>query len=123
MACAELPPVSTAELASYVYVYTWVPILPNVPWFPFAIIATNNKFQASWVFAQWRIIHEACAELGLRLAGHVSDGDSRLRMPMWTGMSRNEDACPAFERTWAPSKTIHIAALEHCSSDFSFSNQ
>lgn len=28
----------------YVYVYTWVPILPHAPWFPFAIIATNNKF-------------------------------------------------------------------------------
>ena len=31
-------------LANYVYVYTWVPILPHAPWFPFAIIATNNKF-------------------------------------------------------------------------------
>ena len=31
-------------LAGYVYVYTWVPILPHAPWFPFAIIATNNKF-------------------------------------------------------------------------------
>ena len=67
------------ELASYVYVYTWVPILKNAPWFPFAIIATNNKFLASWVFDKWRIIHKACAELGLRLAGHVSDGDARLR--------------------------------------------
>jgi hypothetical protein len=24
-------------LAGYVYVYTWVPILPHAPWFPFAI--------------------------------------------------------------------------------------
>ena len=68
-----------SELASYVYVYTWVPILPNTPWFPFAIIATNNKFNASWVFEKWRLIHTACAELGLCLAGHVSDGDARLR--------------------------------------------
>jgi hypothetical protein len=31
-------------LAGYVYVYTWVPIVPHAPWFPFALIATNNKF-------------------------------------------------------------------------------
>ena len=39
----ELIKAKTA-LAGYVYVYTWVPILPHAPWFPFAIIATNNKF-------------------------------------------------------------------------------
>jgi hypothetical protein len=39
----------TRELAGYVYVWTWVPILEHAPWFPLAIIATNNKFDASWV--------------------------------------------------------------------------
>ena len=63
------------SLAPYVYVYTWVPILPNVPWFPFAIIATNNKFDGEWLFSKWRLMHRSCAELGLMLAGHVSDGD------------------------------------------------
>ena len=67
------------ELAAYVYVYTWVPILPHAPWFPFAIIATNNKFDASWVFTKWRLIQESCSGLNLALAGHVSDGDARLR--------------------------------------------
>ena len=35
---------ANTALAGYVYVYTWVPIMPHAPWFPFAIIATNNKF-------------------------------------------------------------------------------
>ena len=32
------------SLAGYVYVYVWIPILPGAPWFPFAIVATDNKF-------------------------------------------------------------------------------
>ena len=67
------------SLANYIYVYTWVPILPNSPWFPFAILATDNKFDNEWVFDRWRLMHESCAELELNLAGHISDGDSRLR--------------------------------------------
>ena len=39
----------TRELAGYVYVWTWVPILEHAPWFPLAIIATNNKFDSGWV--------------------------------------------------------------------------
>ena len=67
------------SLANYVYVYSWVPVLPHAPWFPFAILATDNKFDNEWVFDRWRLMHEECAALGLNLAGHVSDGDSRLR--------------------------------------------
>ena len=66
-------------LAGYVYVYTWVPVLPGAPWFPFAIIATDNRFDNEWVFARWRLMHTACSELELPLAGHISDGDARLR--------------------------------------------
>jgi hypothetical protein len=66
-------------IASTVYVYTWVPILKNAPWFPFAIIASDNKFDNAWVFNKWRLMHIVCGELGLPLAGHMSDGDARLR--------------------------------------------
>ena len=66
-------------IASTVYVYTWVPILKNAPWFPFAIIASDNKFNNAWVFEKWRLMHVVCGELGLPLAGHISDGDARLR--------------------------------------------
>mmetsp|Transcript_47432 Transcript_47432/g.124988 ORF Transcript_47432/g.124988 Transcript_47432/m.124988 type:complete len:285 (-) Transcript_47432:325-1179(-) len=67
------------KLAGYVYVYTWIPILPGAPWFPFAMVATDNKFDNLWVFERWRVIHEGCKLYGLNLAGHISDGDSRLR--------------------------------------------
>jgi len=71
--------VKTETLAAYVYVYVWIPILPNAPWFPFAIVATDNKFDAAWVFERWRIIHRGCQRYKLPLAGHISDGDARLR--------------------------------------------
>ena len=57
-------------MAGYVYVYTWVPILPHAPWFPFAIVATDNKFDNNWVFDRWRIIHRGCAAVCLNLAGY-----------------------------------------------------
>ena len=66
-------------LASYVYVYTWIPILKNAPWFPFALVASDNKFKNGWVMEQWRLMHKSAQNHGLRLAGHVSDGDARLR--------------------------------------------
>jgi hypothetical protein len=42
-------------------------------------VATDNRFDAAWVFERWRIIHRGCERYELRLAGHISDGDSRLR--------------------------------------------
>ena len=69
----------TVTLAAYVYVYVWIPILPNAPWFPFAMVATDNKFDHAWCLDKWKIIWKGCAENGLLLAGHISDGDARLR--------------------------------------------
>ena len=71
--------VKTETLAAYVYIYVWIPILPSAPWFPFAIVATDNKFDHEWVFQRWRIIHRSCERYSLPIAGHVSDGDARLR--------------------------------------------
>ena len=80
MSIEELQKLIKSEtLAAHVYVYVWIPILPNAPWFPFAIVATDNRFDAGWVFARWRIIHRGCKRYELPLAGHISDGDSRLR--------------------------------------------
>ena len=42
------------EVARYVYVYTWVPVAKHAPWFPFLMIATDNKFDGSWVWDKWR---------------------------------------------------------------------
>ena len=49
-------------IASTVYVYTWVPVLKNAPWFPFAIIASDNKFNNAWVFEKWRLMHVVCGD-------------------------------------------------------------
>jgi hypothetical protein len=95
------------SLAAYVYVYTWVPILKNAPWFPFAIIATDNKFDASWVFERWRIIQTSCAQLELLLAGHVSDGDARLRKCDF----RINFGSNSLEQGWC--KAVHGSKLHH----------
>ena len=68
------------EVARYVYVYTWVPVAQHAPWFPFILIATDNRFNATWVWERWRKLHKLCADAGLRLVAHASDGDSRLRL-------------------------------------------
>ena len=44
------------------------------------MIATDNKFDGSWVWDKWRWLHDACAKQGLNLVAHASDGDSRLRL-------------------------------------------
>lgn len=31
-------------VARYVYTYTWVPTAKHAPWFPFIILASDNKF-------------------------------------------------------------------------------
>ena len=70
-------------IATYVYVYTWVPAVKHAAHVPFAIVATDNTFKSPWVWKQWRSLHEHCARAGLLLAGHVSDGDGRLRECMF----------------------------------------
>ena len=68
-----------AGLATYTYVWTWVPQLPHAPYFPIIWIASNNRFDAGWVWDWWMWLHtEGCA-LGLKSIGYVSDGDGRLR--------------------------------------------
>lgn len=51
-------------IACYVYVYTWVPILPHAPHVPFAIVATDNTFDGKWVWQQWRRLHQLTSDLG-----------------------------------------------------------
>ena len=41
-------------IANYVYVYTWVPVLPHAPHVPFCIVATDNCFNGKWVWDTWR---------------------------------------------------------------------
>ena len=39
-----------AGLATYVYVWTWVPQLPHAPYFPVLWIPSNNRFDAAFVW-------------------------------------------------------------------------
>ena len=69
----------TKGLATYVYVWTWVPQVPGAPYFPVFWIASNNRFDAQqvWVWQMW--LFREGAKAGLSCIGDVSDGDARLR--------------------------------------------
>jgi hypothetical protein len=89
------------SLANYVYVYTWVPILPHAPHVPFCIVATDNCFEGKWVWEQWRVMHQLFAARALKCIGHVSDGDSRLRLcDFWLLLycNRKADWCTSSAR-------------------------
>ena len=93
-------------IAGYVYVYVWIPILKGAPWFSFAMVATDNKFDNQWVFDRWRIIHKGCEMYSLPLAGHISDGDARLRKNDY----RINNATNSSEQSWYQSHYF----LKHC---------
>ena len=109
----------TKTLAAYVYVYVWVPILAGAPWFPFAMVATDNKFDAEWVFQQWRTIMRGCKLHCLNLAGFVSDGDSRLRKDDFrvnnpTNACKQLDwyqVCPQPPSISPPKKTLGVLTI------------
>jgi hypothetical protein len=82
-------------VARYVYVYTWVPTAKHAPWFPFIMLASDNKFTGEWAWRMWRKLHKACAFIkhevtspalpwhgvtSLPLTWHGSDGDARMRL-------------------------------------------
>lgn len=67
------------DVASYLYVWSWVPCLKHGPIFPLRVEITNNKFDRYDVFDWWRQLDVACAEHDLNLLGHVHDGDARCR--------------------------------------------
>ena len=88
-------------IANYVYVYTWVPVLPHAPHVPFCIVATDNCFTGKWVWDTWRTMHKLFAAHGLKCFGHISDGDSRLRLcdfMLLMGANATEDWCASSHR-------------------------
>ena len=68
------------NIARYVYVYTWVVTAKHAPWFPFIMLATDNKFTGTWCWLMWRKLHDAFARVRLKQTWHGSDGDSRMRL-------------------------------------------
>lgn len=67
------------SLARYVYVRTLVPQLHEAPYLPIFMVATNNKFDARWVWQWWEFIMAEAQENGVNIIGFNFDGDSRLR--------------------------------------------
>ena len=80
-----------AGLATYVYVWTWIPQLPHAPYFPVIWIASNNRFDAGFVWDWWLWLHKEGRVLGLKSIGYVSDGDSRLRKADYEMNLHNSD--------------------------------
>jgi hypothetical protein len=85
----------------------------HAPWFPFLMIATDNKFDGSWVWDKWRWLHDACAKQGLNLVAHGSDGDSRLRLTdyvlnLFANRSLNGDWCSSSYTIDHPLFIIHL---------------
>ena len=58
-----------AGLATYVYVWTWIPQLPHAPYFPVIWIASNNRFDVGFVCDWWLWLHKEGHVLGLKSIG------------------------------------------------------
>jgi hypothetical protein len=66
-------------VARYVYVWSLVPQLPNSPYWPIFMVASNNKFTARWVYEWWEYIVQEAVLCEISLIGFNHDGDSRCR--------------------------------------------
>ena len=71
------------DVASYVYVWMWVPQVKHAPWFPLRVEITNNKFERYQIFDWWRELDLAIAKTSLICVGHISDGDACLCAAMF----------------------------------------
>jgi len=82
-------------------------LIEQTPWFPFAMVATDNRFDHAWVFDRWRVIHKGCEMYSLPLAGHISDGDARLAWRM-----RVQLLSPKKEWEIGPGLRVGVAHLD-----------
>ena len=70
---------SADDIATYVYIWLWIPQVEHAPWFPLRCEITNNKFDRFQIFDWWRELDVEFEKNDLLTIGHVSDGDARLR--------------------------------------------
>lgn len=108
-------------VARYVYIYTWVPTAKHAPWFPFIMLASDNKFTGEWAWRMWRKLHKACAVVRqnafgiarLPLTWHGSDGDTRMRladftMNLYANRDSNDGWCTGSYHIDHPLFIIHV---------------
>ena len=86
-ACADYGP---SGLATYVYVWTWIPLIPHAPYFPVFWIASNNRFNAAQVWSWWMWLFQEGQKAGIKCTGDVSDGDARLRRTQYEANKHNK---------------------------------
>ena len=65
--------------ATTLYVWELIPIMHRAPHIPLMIATHANDFTADDVLKTWKALWRICHEHGIKLLGHVSDGDSKLR--------------------------------------------
>ena len=76
---ALLKSCSADDIATYVYIWLWIPQVEHAPWFPLRCEITNNKFDRFQIFNWWRELDVEFEANDLLTIGNVSDGDARLR--------------------------------------------
>ena len=100
----------TKAIARYVYTYTWVPTAKHAPWFPFIMLASDNKFTGEWCWSMWRRLHKACAALSVPQTWHGSDGDSRMRLCDFVmNLFHNRD----LNGGWCDGRSGHTCSAQH----------
>lgn len=77
------------------------PIKIGAPSFCLSIFGTDNKFTAENVLTRWNLIKQKLSEVGVKIIGVSSDGDSRLLKAM-----RHTNKLPCIENYKLPEKWI-----------------
>ena len=70
------------DFGTALYIYTLIPLAKNAPTIVVGAIVHNNTKETlpiERIRGTWDVLHASCRDVGIRLVGHVSDGDSRLR--------------------------------------------
>ncbi len=70
------------DYGTALYIYTLIPLVGNGPTIVVGAIVhnnTNETLSTERIRATWDVLQNSCRDVGIRLMGHVSDGDSRLR--------------------------------------------
>ena len=100
--CDLMAKTTAEDVGCHLYTWVWVPQVRHAPWFPMRIDITSNKFEKQDIFNWWREMDHACFQNGLKLIGHVGDGDARMRASsFWLMRERQNDP----EEPWMQHRT------------------
>lgn len=72
------------DKANYAYVIKAKPLQDTSSAFCLSIFGTNNKFTSGDVINRWNVMEKLASEVGIKILGFSSDGDTRLLKAMQT---------------------------------------